>query len=262
MFSYDFMRNAMFAGLLIAMLMPIVGTFLVLKRFSMMGDTLSHSAFAGVALGMVFGQNPTLFSLIYTILCALLIEYLRSRFSSYEEVVMSVVLTFNVGLGILLASSGKSNNISSFLFGSILTVSKIDLFLIALVTLLSFLFIGFFYKKLLYLTFDEEGAKIHGINVRLFNFIFAAITGAAVGSSIRITGLLVISSLLVIPVAAAMNFQKNFKTTMILAMITGLIAVISGLTLSYHLDTAPGGTIALASVACLLISFLFRPKAS
>lgn len=260
MLQYDFMRNALSAGFLIAILCPVVGTFLVLKRFSMMGDTLSHSAFAGVTLGFLFGVNPSVTSLVYTVLSALLIEYLRNRFKSYEEVVMSIVMTFNVGLAIILASRGKSASISSFLFGSILTVEFGDLVLIAVVTLICLLFIRLFFEKLLYLTFDEEGAIISGIPVERLNFIFVALTGAAVGVSIRITGLLVISSILVLPVAAALNLKKGFRTTLISAVVFGLIAVLTGIIASYYLDTAPGGTIAIMSVAVLIASFLIKRK--
>ena len=147
MLQYEFMRNALAAGFLIAILCPIFGSFLVLKRFSMMGDTLSHSAFAGVALGYFFGMNPSLASLVYTLLAALLIEYLRNRFKSYQEIVMAIVMTFNVGLAIILASRGGSANITAFLFGSILTVEIADLMLIAAVTLTSLVFIRPSMKK-------------------------------------------------------------------------------------------------------------------
>lgn len=260
MLQYDFMRNALAAGFLIALLCPVIGSFLVLKRFSMMGDTLSHSAFAGVALGAFFGLNPSVASLIYTLLAALLIEYLRNRFKSYEEVVMSIVMTFNVGLAIILASRGSSANIESFLFGSILTVEPSDLFLIAAVTLISLIFIRIFYSQLLYITFDEEGAEISQIPVVSLNYLFMALTGATVGVSIRITGLLVISSILVLPVAAALNLRAGFRKTLLWAVGFGLIAVLSGLVLSYYLDSAPGGTIAIMSVAVLLCSFFLRRK--
>ena len=260
MLQYDFMRNALSAGFLIAMLCPVVGSFLVLKRFSMMGDTLSHSAFAGVTIGFLLGLNPSVTSLIYTVLSALLIEYLRNRFKSYEEIVMSIVMTFNVGIAIILASRGRSTNVSSFLFGSILTVEFQDLVLIAAVTLIVLLFIRIWFEKLLYLTFDEEGAIISGIKVKTLNFIFVALTGAAVGVSIRITGLLVISSILVLPVAAALNLKKGFRTTLLFSVVFGVIAVMAGLISSYYLDTAPGGTIAIMSVVVLISSFLFRKK--
>lgn len=260
MLQYDFMRNALSAGFLIAILCPIIGSFLVLKRFSMMGDTLSHSAFAGVALGYFFGMNPSLASLLYTLAAALLIEYLRNRFKSYEEVVMSIVMTFNVGLAIILASRGRSANINSFLFGSILTVEVTDLILIAAVTFITLAFVRHFYGQLLYITFDEEGAEISRIPVKTLNYLFMALTGAAVGVSIRITGLLVISSILVLPMAAALNLRKGFRHTLYFAVLFGLITVMTGLILSYYIDSAPGGTIAIMSVVVLLASFLVKKK--
>ena len=210
-------------------------------------------AYAGIA-----GLPPQ--AGLYTLLAALLIEYLRNRFKSYEEVVMSIVMTFNVGLAIILASRGSSANIESFLFGSILTVEPSDLFLIAAVTLISLIFIRIFYSQLLYITFDEEGAEISKIPVVSLNYLFMALTGATVGVSIRITGLLVISSILVLPVAAALNLRAGFRKTLLWAVGFGLIAVLSGLVLSYYLDSAPGGTIAIMSVAVLLCSFFLRRK--
>ncbi|PKK39410.1 Zinc ABC transporter, inner membrane permease protein ZnuB [Clostridiaceae bacterium JG1575] len=260
MLSYDFMRNALSAGFLVAILCPVVGTFLVLRRFSMMGDTLSHSAFAGVTLGLFLGINPSFASLFYTVASAVLIEWLRNRFKSYQEVVMAIVMTFNVGLAILIASRGRTAGVNSFLFGSILTVEFKDLVLIAVVTFLCLCFIRLFYDQLLYVTFDEEGARISGIKVPLMNYLFTILAGAAVGVSIRITGLLVISSILVLPVAAAMNLHQGFRRTLFLSVLFGLIAVLTGLVLSYHADSAPGGTIALVSVACLLVSFLLRKR--
>lgn len=260
MLQYEFMRNALAAGFFIAILCPIIGSFLVLKRFSMIGDTLSHSAFAGVALGYFFGLNPSLTSLIYTLFAALLIEYLRNRFKSYQEIVMAIVMTFNVGLAIILASRGGSANITAFLFGSILTVELADLILIAAVTFISLIFIRLYYDQLLYITFDEEGAEISKIPVKRLNYLFMALTGAAVGVSIRVTGLLVISSILVLPMAAALNLRKGFKQTLYFAVLFGIITVMSGLVISYYIDSAPGGTIALMSVAVLLASFLAKNK--
>lgn len=260
MLAYDFMRNALSAGFLVAILCPVIGTFLVLKRFSMMGDALSHSAFAGVALGLVFGVNPSLASLIYTVLTAAVIETLRKRLVGYEEMVLSIIMTFNVGIAIILASRGRAAGVNSFLFGSMLTVDFSDLILIAMVTLISLLFIFVTYEKMLYLTFDEEGALISGLPVEALNYAFAILTGAAVGVSIRITGLLVISSILVLPVATALNFKRGFKGTLLIAVLAGLISVLSGLMLSYYIDSAPGGTIAIMSVTVLLASFLVRKR--
>lgn len=260
MFSYEYMRFALIAGLLVSILCPLIGNFLVLKRFSMIGDTLSHSAFAGVAAGLIFGITPTVSALIYTILSSLLIEYLRNKYSSYQEIVISIVLTLNIGIAIILASTGRTGtNINQYLFGSILTVSMTDILLLLAVLVICILFIKVKYNELLYSTFDEEGFKIHGINNTLLNYMFAALTGATVGVSIRITGLLVISSILVIPVASALNLKKGFKKTLFLSVVFGLFSVLGGLLISYFIDSAPGGTIAVTSVLLLIISLLI-PK--
>lgn len=257
MFEFEFMRNAFTAGLFLAVLCPCIGLFLVLKRYSMIGDTLSHSSFAGVAIGLFLGYNPIITALIFTTFCAILIELLRGYFKKYSELVMSIILTFSLGIAIILISAGKtSTKVSSFLFGSILTVSREDLLLIIVSSIICLAVIILLYKKLVYVTFDEEGAKIAGINVKLINYIFTILVGVTISMSIRIMGILVISSIIVIPVASAMQFKQNFFRTMLISIVFGIIDVFSGLLFSYIYDSAPGGTIALATVFTLVISMI------
>lgn len=257
MFEYEFMQNAFMAGFLVALLSPTVGLFIVLKRYSMIGDTLSHSTFAGVAIGLVLGYNPLIVAFIYTTLCAVIIEFLRNYYKRYAEMVMSIILTFSLGIAIMLVSSGKASaNINSFLFGSILTVTKSDIIMIAAVTIISFLLIGILYDKLIYVTFDEEGAGTLGVQVKLINYIFTIMVGAAISVSIRVMGILVISSVMIVPVATALQFKQGFKRSLIISIIIGLIDIMSGLVLSYMLDTAPGGTIAVISVIVLIIAIV------
>ncbi|WP_072897145.1 metal ABC transporter permease [Clostridium fallax] len=259
MFQLEFMQNAFLAGLIISLLCPCIGLFLVLKRYSMIGDTLSHSSFAGVAIGLVLGYNPLITAFIFTSLCAVVIELLRNYFKRYAELVMSIILTLSLGIAIILVSSGKTNaKVNSYLFGSILTVSNEDLLIIFIVSIICFILIGFLYKKLIYTTFDEEGAKVSGINVKLINYIFTLIVGATISVSIRVMGILVISSIIVVPVAAAMQFKKGFSKTLIISMIIGFIDILLGLITSYVFNTAPGGTIAITSVATLLISIIIN----
>ncbi|MPQ44046.1 metal ABC transporter permease [Clostridium tarantellae] len=261
MFELEFMRNAFSAGILISLLCPCIGLFLVLKRYSMIGDTLSHSSFAGVAIGLVLGINPLLTAFIFTSLCALLIEGLRNYYKKYAELVMSIVLTFSLGIAIVLISSGKASaKVNSFLFGSILTVSKEDLIIIFIVAIICFIGIFLLYDKLIYTTFDEEGAKVSGLNTKLVNYLFTLMVGATISVSIRVMGILVISSIIVIPVATALQFKKGFTNTLILSMIFGAIDVLGGLILSYYVNTAPGGTIALTSVTILIISLIINRK--
>lgn len=259
MFEFDFMRNAFMAGVVVSVLCPIIGLFIVLRRNSMIGDTLSHSSFAGVAIGLVFGMNPIISAFLFTTICAVIIEFLRGYYKKYAELVMSIVLTLSLGIAIILISTGKANaNVNSYLFGSILTVSKSDLLIIATAGIICLLILRVIYNKLIYITFDEEGAKTAGINVKFINYLFTILVGATISLSIRIMGILVISSIIVVPVATAMQLKKNFNKTLILSVLFGLIDILLGLFLSYHFDSAPGGTIALTSVIVLVITLILK----
>lgn len=259
MFELDFMRNAFIAGGIISILCPFIGLFLVLRRYSMIGDTLSHSSFAGVAIGLVIGVNPLITAFLFTTVCALVIEFLRDYYKRYAELVMSIVLTLSLGIAIILISSGKASaNVNSFLFGSILTVTKQDIMLILITGIICLIVLAIIFNKLLYVTFDEEGAKTSGIKVKLINYIFTMLIGATISMSIRIMGILVISSIIVVRVATAIQLNKNFNKTLIFSIIFGFIDIMFGLVISYYMDSAPGGTIALMAVITLLIVIIFK----
>ena len=254
MFQLDFMQNAFMAGFIISILCPFIGLFLVLRRYSMIGDTLSHSSFAGVAIGLVLGVNPLITAFLFTTLCAIIIELLREYYKKYAELVMSLVLTFSLGIAIILISSGKASaKVNSFLFGSILTVSTQDIFMILIVGIICLIALIFLYNKLIYITFDEEGAKTAGIKVKLINYFFTILVGATISMSIRIMGILVISSIMIVPVATAMQLKKGFKTTLLYSIFFGMFDILMGLFLSYYINSAPGGTIAITSVFTLII---------
>ena len=261
MLQYTFIQNAIIATLLISVICPSVGTFLVLKRYSTMGDALSHASFAGVALGLILNFNPILSAFIFTSIAALLIELLRNYYKKYEEIILVIIMTLSIGIAITLISSGKTKgNVNSFLFGSILTVSKLDLFTMFILSLISLFLLYFLYNKLLYITFDEEGAKVIGINVKLINYIFSLLVGATISLSIRIMGILVISSIIAIPVATALQLKRGFKETFFISIIFGFIDILLGLIASFYIDCAPGGTIAITSVIILLITIVIKRK--
>lgn len=258
MFQLEFMQNAFAAGLIISILCPFIGLFLVLKRYSMIGDTLSHSSFAGVAIGLVVGVNPIITAFLFTTLCAIIIEFLRDYYKKYAELVMSIVLTLSLGIAIVLISSGKASaKVNSYLFGSILTVSNEDIKLILIVGIICIASLFFLYNKLVYITFDEEGAKTANIKVKLINYLFTILVGATISMSIRVMGILVISSIIVVPVATAMHLKRSFKTTLILSIAFGMVDILLGLVLSYYINSAPGGTIALTSVMTLFMVIIF-----
>jgi zinc transport system permease protein len=259
MLQYSFMRNAFMAAIIISILYPTIGMFLVLKRHSMMGDTLSHASFAGVAIGLLIGINPIISALIFTSIAAIFVESLKSYYKKYAELILAITLTFSVGVAITIISMGKASaNVNSYLFGSILTVTKQDLMVILIIGIIVLAVLAIFHNQFIYTTFDEEGASIAGIKVKILNYVFALLVGATIALSIRIMGILVLSSMMVIPVATSLQLGRGFKQTLIFAVIIGFIDILGGLVLSYYINSAPGGTIALASVFMLFTVLILK----
>lgn len=259
MFQYDFMIYALIGGILISLICPAIGTFLVLKRYSLMGDTLAHASFAGIALGVATGVDPVLSAIAFTSISGVVIEFLSIFLKKYGDLIMSIILTFSVGIAITLISTGKTKtNINSYLFGSILTITPNDLYIIGILSVITFIILFFLFNSLVYITFDEDGAKIAGIKVKILNYIFILLVSLTISISIKIVGILVISSLIAIPVATSLQLKKGFKQTFIYSIIFGVIDVNLGLVLSFYLDGAPGGFIALSSVAILILTILSK----
>jgi zinc transport system permease protein len=256
------MQNALMAAVLISILCPAIGVFLVLKRHSMMGDTLAHASFAGVAIGIMLGFNPIISSFVFTSAAGVLIEILRDYYRKYAELILVIMLTLSIGIAITIISTGNSSgNINSYLFGSILTVSKEDLITILIMSIISVIMLIILYNQMIYITFDEEGARIAGIKVKLINYLFALLIGATISVSIRIMGILVLSSMIAVPVATALQLNRGFKQTLMFSMLFGFIDIVAGLILSYYINSAPGGMIALTSVAVLVLVLIFKKSA-
>jgi zinc transport system permease protein len=245
MLQYSFMQNALIISILISIMCPIIGIFLVLRRYSMIGDTLAHSSLAGVAVGLMTGFNPILSAFLFTSLFGVIIEFLRYFYKKYAELILVIILSLSVGIAITIMSSGRAHaNVESFLFGSILTVTLEDLITVFILTFISVITILILYNQLLFITFDEEGAKISGIKVKIINYVFSILVAATIAVSIRIVGVLVLSSLIALPVATALQFNKGFKATLFLSMAVSITDIILGIFISYYVDAAPGGVTA------------------
>ena len=252
MLQYSFMQNALIASVFISVLCPCIGIFLVVRRCSMIGDTLSHASLAGISAGLLCGQNPVLGAFLFTSACGALIELLRSCFKKYSDLILSIVLALSVGTAITIISSGQLHaNADSFLFGSILTITDTDLLMICILSILAVLTLIFLYHPLLYAAYDEEAAALAGVRVKLLNYAFSILTAAAVSVSIRIVGVLVLGSMIALPVAAAMQLQGGFRKTLLFSILFSVLDILSGLFLSCWLNAAPGGLTALVSVAVL-----------
>jgi zinc transport system permease protein len=259
MLQYSFMQNAFMISILISILCPLIGIFLVLRRYSMMGDTLAHSSLAGVAIGLMFNANPIITAFIVTSVFGVAIEYLRSYFKKYAELILVIVLSFSVGIAITIISSGLAKaDVESFLFGSVLTVTRGDFYTVLALIIVSLVTVFIFYNQLVFITFDEEGAKIAGIKLKLINYIFAVLVAATISVCIRIVGVLVLSSMIALPVATALQLNKGFKYTLIFSMIFSFIDIMSGITISYYINAAPGGVTAIISVLLLVLVILFK----
>lgn len=259
MLQYSFMQNALMISVLISILCPIIGIFLVLRRYSMIGDTLAHSSLAGVAVGLLLKVNPIISAFFLTSLFGVIIEFLRNYYKKYAELILAIVLSLSVGIAITIMSSGRANaNVESFLFGSILTVTKGDLFAVLFLSIISVITIFLLYNQLVFIAFDEEGAKIAGVKVKIINYIFSILVAATISVSIRIVGVLVLSSMIALPVAAALQLNKGFKFTLTFSIIFSFIDIILGIVISYYINAAPGGVTALISVFVLILVILYK----
>lgn len=262
MFSYTFMQHAFIVSILISIVCPLIGIFLVLRRYSMIGDTLAHASLAGVAVGLLVQANPILSAFGLTSVFAVLIEVLRRKFRRYAELILAIILSLSVGIAITIISSGLvRTNVEAFLFGSILTVSTEDVISVAVLSIVSIIVVFLLYPQLVMLTFDEDGAVIAGVKSRVINYIFAILVAATISVSIRIVGILVISSLIALPVATALQLQRGFKVTMIWSIIFSFIDILVGLVASYYLDAAPGGVTAIVSVILLVLVIAYKELA-
>lgn len=258
--EYGFMQRALLSGIIISIICPMIGMFLVLRRMSMVGDSLSHVALAGVAVSFLTGFYTILGSIIFTIIAALGIEKLRKSYREYAEISIAIIHSGGIGLAVLLISMAKSINIDlmSYLFGSLTTIIKEDIYIMVILGLFIIGSILYLYNQLFYIAFDEEGARIAGINVESTNIFFTILIALTISISMRVVGILLVSSLMVIPVATAIQLEKSFKKTLALSIFFAFFSVILGIFLSLYFDLAPGGTIVLLNVLLLVLIIIYK----
>lgn len=259
MFEYGFMVRAFIVGIIIAVITPSVGTVVVFKRFSMIGDTLSHASLAGVAVGLIAGVNPVAGSVAACVIAAFSIEAVRRMFPKYSEIALSVILSTGVGLaGVLSGFMPNAANFNSFMFGSIVAISDFELYLIIAASVVILVLFLVMYKALLYMVFDEEAARLSGVPVKRVNFVFMLLIALTISVAVRTIGVLIISSLMVLPVACSMQVSKSFRQTTIISVLYGVGFMLVGLIVSFYAGLKPGGTIALTGVVALVITYLIK----
>jgi zinc transport system permease protein len=257
-FDADFMRLAFAAGAIVGVLAPAVGFFLVQRRMSLIGDGIGHAAFAGVAAGYLLGISPVATALVTSVLGAVGIEWLRSQRPAAGDQALALLFYTGIATGVVLISAaGALNaNLFAFLFGSILTVTEGDFALIAVLGAIGLGVIALLYRGFVAAALDEDGARVAGVPVTALNVLLAGLAGVTIAASMRIVGILLVAALMVLPVIAASRIAWSVRSTLLLAMAIGLLAVFVGLTISYYADLAPGGAIVLIAAALALTASL------
>ncbi len=249
--SYGFMQRALLTGIVVSITCSMIGLFLVLKRYSLFGDALSHVAFGGIALGFFLNVYPIWTALAVSVSTALGITKLRKSTKISGDAAIAVLLSSGFAMGVLLisASHGFTIDLFSFLFGSILLTSMQDALLIVVVSCGVIVTLIAIRKPLIHFTFDEEQAKVHGIPVEKLNYLFVALAAVTVIATMRLVGILLISALIVLPNITSIMMGRGFKKTMMISISLSVSAVIAGITISYYFNLAPAGTIVMLMVA-------------
>lgn len=257
MIGFPFMQRAYLAAICIGIIGPLVGSFLVHREMAMIGDTLAHSAFAGVAAGLFVNAAfsltvpPLLTALLVAAVAALLVQSLVDYAGAYRDTSLAIVLTGSFAAGSVLVTAtdgGIAVGISAYLFGSLATVSRINAGVLVAMGLVVGLIVTVAYRPLVYVTFDEVGARAAGLNVTRYNQLIAVLTAVVVVGAMQIMGVILVAAMLVIPVAAT-TWVGGFKRSIIAAVVAGQVATVLGVTLSYLYDVAAGGTIVLVAIA-------------
>jgi zinc transport system permease protein len=259
----DFMRLAFAAGAVAGVLAPAVGFFLVQRRMSLIGDGIGHAAFAGVAAGYLLGISPVATALVASVMAAVGIEWLRSRHQAAGDQALALVFYTGIAGGVVLVSAaGALNaNLFTFLFGSILTVTRVDLALIASLGTAGLAIIAILYRGFVAVSIDPEGSRVSGLPVGFLNVVLAGLAGVTIAVSMRVVGILLIAALMVLPVIAAGRIGWSLRSTLFISMAAGLGSVLVGLTVAYYADLAPGGAIVLIAAALAVAALAGRAAA-
>lgn len=263
---YDFMRYSFISGMLIGILAPLIGTFIVVRRLSLIADALSHVTLGGISFGMLITKlvpavtlSPIWTGIAFSVAGALLIERLRSVYKHYEELAIPIIMSLGIGLSVVFISlaDGFNQDLFGYLFGSISAVTLSDMLIILLIFALVVTFILLLYKELFVLSFDEEYATIVGVP-RVLHILFMLMVALVISASMRVVGILLVSSLITIPVASAMRIARGYIQLMVWSVVFGEVSVIIGLILAFYLNISPGGVIVLILIAILICTIMYQ----
>jgi ABC-type Mn2+/Zn2+ transport system permease subunit len=256
--QYDFMRIALIMAVLIGLTAPAVGTFIVQRRLALLGDGIGHVALTGVGLGLLTGTSPIGGAVVVSALGAVAIEVLRARSRTGGDVALALLFYGGLSGGVILTSlaGGSGAGLQAYLFGSISSVSRSDLYVVAILAVVVLAIVAMFGRELFLLCQDEEVARASGLPVRFLSLLIAVTAAVTVVIAMRAIGLLLVSALMVVPVAAAQQLTRGFKSTMLLAMGIGVLSAVSGLVGSFQYSIPPGPSIVVLAMAVFVVAVL------
>ncbi len=260
--SYTFMQRALLASVLIGTVSAVIGVYVVLRGLSFIGAGIAHASFGGVALGFLLGINPLLAAVVFCLLTAWGIAWTSRRAEVKEDTAIGIFFASTMALGILVIGLMRGYNVDLFgyLFGSVLAVTRQDLWLSLLLGAGVLLTVGLFFKELLFITFDPEMAQVSGLPAGALYVLLLSLMALTIVLSIKVVGIILVSALIVIPAAAAYQLTEDFRRMMLLAVVVGNLSAVAGLFLSYWLDTASGATMVLTATAFFILSALLSPR--
>jgi len=259
-FHYEFILRALITGSFIALICSILGVLLVLRRLSLIGDGLAHVTFGSVAIGLLLRQHPLYVSIPIVMASSLGILKLTEKAKLYGDAAIGIVSSLGVAGGVLIASVAGGFNVDlfSYLFGNILSISKTEVFSSIALSIIVLSVIFFFYNEYFSTTFDEEFAKVSGINTKKLNSILVLLTGITVVLAMRVVGIMLTSALLILPAVTALQIAKGFKNTMVFSSLVAISSVIAGIYISFIMNLPTGATIVMVNFIIFITAFLFR----
>ncbi|MEU4831099.1 metal ABC transporter permease [Streptosporangium sp. NPDC023615] len=254
---FDFMQRALIAALLVGLAAPAIGTFMVQRRLALLGDGIGHVALTGVALGFLTGTAPVLTAVLVSVLGAVAIELVRARGRTSGDVALALLFYGGIAGGVLLISlapGGSNATLMSYLFGSISSVSVQDVWVIVVLAVAVLAVVAVFGRELYVLCQDEEVAKAAGLPVRFLSLLIAVTAALTVVIAMRVVGLLLVSALMVVPVATSQQLTRGFMSTMLLSMLFGMISTVGGLTSSFYVEVPPGAIIVIVALVGFVLA--------
>ena len=258
MFSYPFMQRALIAGVLVSLCAALLGVSLVLKRYSMIGDGLSHVSFGALAIAVALGVTPLWFSIPVVILAAFLLLRVADNPRWNSDAAIAAMSASSLAIGILVISrtTGMTTDVDNYMFGSVLAMSKADVVLSVILCLAVLVLFILFYHKLFAVTFDESFSRATGLKVERYNTLLAILTALTIVLGMRMMGAMLISSLIIFPALTAMRLFRSFRGVVVCAAVTSVACFCAGLTISFAFSTPVGATVVAADLTVFLVSCL------